>query len=146
MTWIFNPSTGKYLSDIRLAAGYESVPAAVKHCNRVAKAAGSSILFTAKKLRRFESIGIKTAYGSTPPTYEETQLMVKAYRGSLAYLFFGIEPILYSQPEPEIVMEIVEIEPKPFEPHIQKHLDWLLSLPKERQLKLTGLIETLLDG
>jgi len=129
-------ANGARLREIRLAAGFKSIVEASDECNRLAAKLNSTVEpFTPRKLRRFESIGVSNRYGSTPPTYSELSIMMRAFGGSLAYLFWGLPPALYPFDQYEDLLDSY------LNPEVLDHVVWLAKLPSNKRSKLLALIK-----
>ena len=86
--------TGTNLRDMRKAAKL-SIPQATDWANEISQELKSDVKFNKHAMRRFESIGLNTSYGITPPTYAELNILMRAYNGSPGYLILGVKPVSY---------------------------------------------------
>jgi len=87
-------ATGARLTNMRKAAGM-NIKEALEKANHIAVAVGSAVRFSERSMRRFEAIGIRDTYGTTPPTLEELSILMRTYNGSPGYLLFGISPVSF---------------------------------------------------
>lgn len=85
---------GRNLKRMRKGAGI-TVDDAALLANKLAQEMQSDIKFSARSIRRFENIGISSAYGKTPPTLAELYLLLRVYSGTPSYLLLNIKPMLF---------------------------------------------------
>ena len=85
---------GRNLKEMRKATGI-TVDDAVLLANKLAQEMQSDIKFSARSIRRFENIGISTAYGKIPPTLAELYILLRTYSGTPSYLLLNIKPMLF---------------------------------------------------
>ena len=125
-------ATGERLKSIRIEAGFKAADA-VKFCNEDAITNKSKARFNLKKLHRFEEIGLNTRYGTTPPNYEELNIMMRVYHGSLSYLVYGIPPKRHCDDLSSLL----------FDPWILEHITWLQGLPEDERTNLLKLMHAI---
>ncbi len=89
--------TGERLRAMRREAGHRSVKTAVEAINEAALFYGSGEQITERQLYAWESLHTDKQHkrGASPPTFRQLALVIRAFRGSPAYLFYGTGAATY---------------------------------------------------